>query len=94
MVLMWSRATFARFTLDQTLESFMRCHVEAFDRFGGAPRTALPDYVPRNIIRILCPSRICGRGIVCPVNGVVGEKRQAHIPIACARADIPGTSCI
>ncbi|HET8938968.1 MAG TPA: IS21 family transposase [Polyangiales bacterium] len=43
MVLMWSRATFARFTLDQTLESFMRCHVAAFERYRGASRTVLYD---------------------------------------------------
>lgn len=43
MVLAWSRATFARFTLDQTLESFTRCHVEAFNRFRGAPRAVLYD---------------------------------------------------
>ncbi|HEX5612759.1 MAG TPA: IS21 family transposase [Burkholderiales bacterium] len=50
MVLMWSRATFARFTLDQTLESFMRCHVEALERFGGAPRTALYDNLKSVVI--------------------------------------------
>lgn len=43
MVLSWSRATFARFTLDQTLESFLRCHVEAFEKFRGVPRSALYD---------------------------------------------------
>lgn len=43
IVLSWSRATFARFTLDQTLESFLRCHIEAFQRFGGVPRTLLYD---------------------------------------------------
>jgi transposase len=43
MVLCWSRATFVRFTLDQTLESFLRCHVEAFEVFGGAPRECLYD---------------------------------------------------
>jgi transposase len=43
MVLSWSRATFARFTLDQTLESFLRCHVEAFETFRGVPRAALYD---------------------------------------------------
>jgi transposase len=43
MVLSWSRATFARFTLDQTLESFLRCHVEAFERLGGVPRSVLYD---------------------------------------------------
>ncbi len=43
MVLGWSRATFARFTLDQTLESFVRCHIEAFESFRGVPREALYD---------------------------------------------------
>jgi transposase len=42
-VLAWSRATFARFTLDQTLESFVRCHVEAFERIEGVPRSVLYD---------------------------------------------------
>ncbi len=43
MVLSWSRGTFARFTLDQTLESFVRCHIEAFQAFGGVPRELLYD---------------------------------------------------
>jgi hypothetical protein len=43
MVLSWSRALFARFVLDQTLESFLRCHVAAFEFFGGTPRSLLYD---------------------------------------------------
>jgi transposase len=43
MVLSWSRAIFARFVLDQTLESFLRCHLAAFEAFGGVPRTLLYD---------------------------------------------------
>jgi len=43
MVLSWSRAIFARFTLDQTLESFQRGHIEAFAAFGGVPRSILYD---------------------------------------------------
>jgi transposase len=43
MVLSWSRAMFARFALDQTLESFMRGHVEAFSALGGVPRSILYD---------------------------------------------------
>lgn len=43
MVLSWSRAIFARFVLDQTLESFLRCHVAAFTFFGGVPRAILYD---------------------------------------------------
>lgn len=43
MVLSWSRALYAIFTLDQTLESFLRGHVEGFAYFGGVPRTILYD---------------------------------------------------
>lgn len=43
MVLGYSRALYARFTLDQTLESFLRCHGAAFDAFGGVPREILYD---------------------------------------------------
>jgi hypothetical protein len=38
MVLSFSRALFARFVLDQTLESFLRCHHAAFVAFRGVPR--------------------------------------------------------
>ena len=43
MVLSWSRAIHALFTLDQTLESFLRGHVEAFGFFHGAARSVLYD---------------------------------------------------
>jgi len=43
LVLSWSRACYARFALDQTLESFLRGHVEAFPALGGVPRTILYD---------------------------------------------------
>lgn len=43
MVLSWSRGTFVRFTLDQTLDSFLRCHIEGFETFGGVPRSILYD---------------------------------------------------
>ena len=43
MVLSYSRALFAHFTLDQTLESFLRGHVEAFHVFGGSARTLVYD---------------------------------------------------
>src|SRR5436309_2914422 len=43
LVLSWSRAVYARFALDQTLESFLRGHVEAFTALGGVPRTLLYD---------------------------------------------------
>lgn len=43
MVLSWSRAIHAVFTLDQSMESFLRGHVEAFEYFGGVPRAVLYD---------------------------------------------------
>lgn len=43
MVLSYSRALFALFTLDQTLESFVRGHVEAFQAFHGSARTLVYD---------------------------------------------------
>jgi len=43
MVLSWSRAMHVLFTLDQTLESFLRGHVTAFAYFGGVARTLLYD---------------------------------------------------
>jgi len=43
LVLSWSRACYARFALDQTLESFRRGHVEAFAALQGVPRTLLYD---------------------------------------------------
>lgn len=43
MVLSWSRAIDALFTLDQTLESFLRGHLHAFAYFSGVARTILYD---------------------------------------------------
>ena len=43
MVLSWSRAMHAVFTLDQMMESFLRGHVEAFDYLRGVPRVLLYD---------------------------------------------------
>jgi transposase len=43
MTLSYSRAIYAEFFLDQTLESFLRGHVHAFAFFGGAPRRMLTD---------------------------------------------------
>jgi transposase len=43
MVLSYSRAVFALFTVDQTLESFLRGHVEALQTWPGVPRTLIYD---------------------------------------------------
>lgn len=43
LVLSWSRGMFARFYLDQTLESFLHGHVQGFSKLGGVPRGILYD---------------------------------------------------
>jgi transposase len=43
MVLSYSRALYALFTVDQTLESFLRGHVEAFQTWPRIPRTLVYD---------------------------------------------------
>lgn len=43
LVLSWSRALHAVFTLDQSLESFLRGHVAAFQAAQGVPRVLLYD---------------------------------------------------
>ena len=50
LVLSWSRAMFARFTLDQTLETFLRGHALAFERLGGVPRRILYDNLKSVVI--------------------------------------------
>ncbi len=50
MTLAYSRATFAMFTFDQTLENFLRCHILAFDYLGGVPRTTLTDNLKSAVI--------------------------------------------
>ncbi len=43
LVLSWSRMVFVRFFLGGAMPSFLRGHVEAFEFFGGVPRTLLYD---------------------------------------------------
>ncbi len=43
LVLSYSRAMAARFALDQTMESFVRGHIHAFETLGGVPRSILYD---------------------------------------------------
>jgi transposase len=73
LVLSWSRAVYARFALDQTLESFLRGHVEAFTALGGAPRTILLEYVARHIFVVMCPPSLCGRP-----SSFVEQTRSSH----------------
>lgn len=50
MVLSYSRRIYARFTLDQTFESFAREHVRAFEDFCGVPRVVMYDNLKAAVI--------------------------------------------
>jgi transposase len=67
VVLSHSRKGYSEVVWQQTTESFIRCLENAFRYFGGVPRTLIIDYVPRHIIDVLCPARICAllRGKAC-----------------------------
>lgn len=43
MVLSWSRAMYVEFISRPTTETFIRCHLNAFAKFGGSPETSLYD---------------------------------------------------
>jgi transposase len=62
LVLSWSRALHAVFTLDQSLESFLQGHVAAFQAVQGVPRVLLYEYVPGHIFVLLCPTAFGGGG--------------------------------
>ena len=86
MVLSWSRAMFARFTLDQTLESFLRCHVAAFDLFGGAPRSLLYDNLKSVVLeRVGDVIRFHPRLL-----DLAGHYHFAPLPVAIARGNEKG----
>jgi transposase len=55
-VLPASSYTYAEVQPSQELRHWLGGHVRAFAFFGGLPKIVRPDYVPRNIIRIMCPS--------------------------------------
>ena len=61
MVLSHSRQIFLRFFPDARMENFLRGHVAAFSAWHGNPRVLLYDYVPGNIIAVMCPIPLCGR---------------------------------
>jgi len=86
MVLSWSRAIFARFVLDQTLESFLRCHVAAFTSFQGAPRSLLYDNLKTAVLeRIGDAIRFHPRLL-----DLAGHYHFAPTPVAVARGNEKG----
>jgi transposase len=61
MTLSCSRHGYEEAVWGQDRTSFLRAHEHAFIALGGVPRVVRPDYVARHIIRVLCPSQLCGR---------------------------------
>jgi transposase len=51
MVLGYSRHMFARLVFDQTTETWLRLHVEAFAELGGSVETVVPDNLKSAVIR-------------------------------------------
>jgi transposase len=51
MVLAYSRHIFAKVTFDQRAETWVQLHIEAFDFFGGAAQTLVPDNLKAAVVR-------------------------------------------
>lgn len=51
LVLGYSRHMFARIVFDQTTETWLRLHVEAFEELGGVVETVVPDNLKAAVIR-------------------------------------------
>jgi len=62
MVLCCSRHMFVRPVLKLDQRAWTECHLAAFEFFGGVPARLVTDYVPRDIIRVLCPAALCAAG--------------------------------
>lgn len=54
-----SNYTYAEACLSERLPDWIGAHVNALEFLGGVPKAIVYDYVPGNIIGILCPRRLC-----------------------------------
>lgn len=52
-VLPYSGVAFCRAYADMKSEAWLAAHVRAFSFYGGVPQLVAPEYVPRNIFRVL-----------------------------------------
>jgi len=60
MSLPYSDAVFVQAFDRACTETFWEAHRRAFEWLGGVPRRITYDYVPGNIIQIMCPPSLCG----------------------------------
>lgn len=61
MTLCHSRHQYAELIRHQDVATWLACHRRAFEWFGGVPARVIIDYVPGDIIDVLCPTPLCGR---------------------------------
>lgn len=61
MRLSYSRLDYYEKVYNQKVETFILCHIHAFEYFGGIPEVVKIDYVPRNIIYFMCPLALCAQ---------------------------------
>lgn len=78
MVLCYSQMMYVEFTISQTMEHFLAGHQNAFDRLGGVPKKIIVDFVPRNIIDLMCPSTICDHGLQSASNARRSPRLAEH----------------
>ena len=54
-----SNYTYVEATWSQTLPDWIGSHIRAFQYLNRVPELVVPDYVARNIIRVMLPSSLC-----------------------------------
>jgi transposase len=64
----FSRLLYLEFTHSQRQETLHRALLNAFSFFGGSPKELVHDYVPRNIIVVMCLSSICAHAPPRPLS--------------------------
>ena len=61
-VLPFLGAVFCYASVNMKSEAWLDAPLRAFSFFGGVTQIIVPEYVPRNIFRLLWPAELCGRG--------------------------------
>jgi transposase len=79
MVLGHSRYLWAQFVLHQDLPTLLRCHMEAFEHFGGAPREILYDRMKTAVLG----EPEAGRGVVYNAKLLALGTHYGFVPRAC-----------
>ena len=99
MSLSYSRYMYAAITLDQSVETFIRCHTEAFHYFGGVPQTVKIDNLKAAIVEagfyeptVQAIRRTCGHSLAWGTRwtGLAGRSGQQWLAVLTARMDCVG----